>query len=197
MTTSLDALLAEVRVCRLCAAHLEPRPVLRVRPTARLVVASQAPGTRVHASGVPFSDPSGVRLRSWMGVDDATFYDDTRVAIVPMGFCFPGLDAAGADRPPRRECAPAWRARVFEHLPAVGLTLLVGAYAQAWHLGPRRKATVAETVRSWREYGSSIPLPHPSWRNTGWLARNPWFADELLPVLRQRVAEALAGPATP
>jgi uracil-DNA glycosylase len=159
MTTSLDGLLAEVRACRLCAAHLEPRPVLRARPTARLVVAGQAPGTRVHASG--------------------------------------GLDAKGADRPPRRECAPAWRVRVFEHLPAVGLTLLVGAYAQAWHLGPRRKATVAETVRSWREYGSSIPLPHPSWRNTGWLARNPWFADELLPVLRQRVAEALAGPATP
>ena len=141
---------------------------------------------------MPFTDPSGDRLRDWMGIDSDTFYDDTRIAIVPMGFCFPGLDARGGDRPPRRECAPAWRDRVLEGLPAVELTLLVGTYAQAWHLGNRARPTLTETVRSWKDYAPGhVPLPHPSWRNNAWLRQNPWFADELVPQLRRRISAIL------
>jgi uracil-DNA glycosylase len=193
--TALDRLAAEIRACRVCIEaprgkplpH-EPRPVLRVSRTARLCIAGQAPGTRVHASGVPFTDPSGVRLRAWMGVTEEEFYDVSKVAIVPMGFCFPGLDGKGGDLPPRRECAPLWHAALFEAMPQVELILLAGQYAQAWHLGPARRKSLNETVAAWREYlPRFLPLPHPSWRNNAWIARNPWFEAELLPELRARV----------
>ena len=189
-----ESLLSEIRACQICAAHLPhgPRPVLRAKPTARIVIAGQAPGTRVHASGVPFTDPSGDRLRDWMGIGKEAFYDDTKIAIVPMGFCFPGLDAKGGDLPPRRECAPAWRGKVFAHLEHVELTLLVGQYAQAWHLKGRRKETLTETVKAFRIFGPAfLPLPHPSWRNNAWIKKNPWFEEELLPHLRRRVSRIL------
>jgi uracil-DNA glycosylase len=191
-----DRLLKEIRACRVCAEQLphEPRPVIRARRTASLCIVGQAPGTRVHASGKPFTDPSGDRLRDWLGIDKTTFYDDTRIAIVPMGFCVPGLDDKGGDLPPRKECAPLWRERVFAALPRIKLTLLVGTYAQAWHLKERRKATLTDTVRAWRDYGPKfIPLPHPSWRNNAWIKTNPWFEAELLPHLRRRVSRILKG----
>lgn len=197
---ALDALVAGIRACRRCRddpigrplPH-EPRPVLRVSSTARIGIFGQAPGTRVHASGTPFTDPSGVRLRTWMGVPDDVFYDVSRVAIVPMGFCFPGLDAKGGDLPPRRECAPLWRDRLMRALPRLELVLLVGQYAQRWHLGPEARAGLTGTVERWREIvvrpGSPVlvPLPHPSWRNNAWIKRNPWFEAELLPWLREEV----------
>ena len=189
------SLLHDIRACRVCAAHLphEPRPVLRAKPPARLVIVGQAPGTRVHASGMPFTDPSGDRLRDWLGVDSETFYDERHVAIVPMGFCFPGLDAKGGDLPPRKECAPLWREKLFAELKEIKLTLVVGSYAQAWHLKGRTKPTLTETVKAWREYGPKVmPLPHPSWRNNAWVKKNLWFESELLPVLRKRVAKVLA-----
>ena len=192
---SLEELVAAIRACRICEPHLahEPRPVLHVSPTARLCIVSQAPGLRVHETGLSFNDASGDRLRDWMGVDRATFYDESRVAIAAMAFCFPGYNAAGHDLPPRRECAAAWRERLFTALPEFRTTLLVGSYAQAWHLRGRAKPSMAETVRAWREYAPHyIPLPHPSWRNSGWLNRNPWFAEELLPYLRRRVRRLLA-----
>lgn len=194
MTAAFNRLLKDIRACTICAAHLphEPRPVLRARPSAPIVIAGQAPGTRVHASGMPFTDPSGDRLRDWMGVDKETFYDDTRIAIVPMGFCFPGLDAKGGDLPPRKECAPAWRAKVFAGLKSVELTLLVGGYAQAWHLDDKARDTLTDTVKAWRSYAPAyIPLPHPSWRNNAWIKKNPWFDEELLPHLRCRVSRIL------
>lgn len=194
MAQSFGTLLREIQSCRICAAHLahEPRPVLRAKPSARLVIAGQAPGTRVHASGMPFTDPSGDRLRDWLGVDKDTFYDDTKIAIVPMGFCFPGLDAKGGDLPPRKECAPAWREKVFAGLKNVELTLLVGGYSQAWHLGDEAKDTLTDTVKAWRSYGPAfIPLPHPSWRNNAWVKKNPWFEEELLPHLKRRVSRIL------
>ena len=175
----------------------EPRPVLRVSATARICIASQAPGTRVHASGTPFTDPSGDRLRAWMGVDRETFYDVSRIAIVPMGFCFPGLDAKGGDLPPRRECAPAWRNEVFAALPSVELLLVIGSYAQKWHLGEQARPALTETMNRWREIMMAstgpkmIPLPHPSWRNNAWLKRNPWFEADLLPVLRREIKRLL------
>jgi len=202
----LDALLAALRACRLCrdapiyppALPHEPRPVIQASAGARLLIAGQAPGTRVHASGRPFTDPSGVRLRGWLGLDEARFYDETRVAIVPMGHCFPGLDDKGGDRPPRRECAPLWRPRILAALPAVELVLAVGGYAQAWHLRADARANLTETVAAWHDilardaFPRVLPLPHPSWRNNAWLRRNPWFEKELLPVLRREV-ERLAG----
>ncbi len=194
-----------IAACRICRDHPsgtplphEPRPVLRVSPTATVCVVGQAPGTRVHASGVPFSDPSGDRLREWMGVDSTVFYDTGRIAIVPMGFCFPGQDERGADLPPRRECAPAWRAPLFAALPRMRLLLAVGSYAHAWHLGEMTGANLTETVANWREVMAAtaspvvIPLPHPSWRNNAWLKRNPWFAAELLPVLRDAICREVA-----
>ena len=198
----LDALLRDLRACRLCRdAPLrgpclphEPRPVIQAAATARLCIAAQAPGTRVHASGLPFTDPSGVRLRHWLGLDEARFYDASKVAIVPMGHCFPGLDTKGGDLPPRAECAPHWRAPVFAALPAVELVLAIGQYAQAWHLRAERGSTLSETVANWRAILDRpvsprvIPLPHPSWRNNGWLRKHPWFEAELLPVLRREVA---------
>ncbi len=191
MSAALGALHDQIRACRLCAAYIpEPRPVLRPSATARLLIAGQAPGTRVHASGVPFTDPSGDRLRAWMGVDKDVFYDTARIAIVPMGFCFPGLDAQGGDKPPRPECAREWRHKLFALMPQVELMLLVGAYAQGWHLRGRAKASLTETVRAWTDYAPAfIPLPHPSWRNTAWIKKNPWFESDLLPYLRARVRE--------
>jgi uracil-DNA glycosylase len=201
----LEALVAEIRACRICleqptGAPLPhgPRPVLRVSATARLAVCGQAPGTRVHASGIPFSDPSGERLRVWMGVDAETFYDVGRIAIVPMGFCFPGFDAKGGDLPPRPECHRHWHARLFALLPQVELVLLVGQYAQRWHLGARAQPRLTETVAAWRDLVEQpiggrryIPLPHPSWRNNAWVKRNPWFEAELLPRLRTEVRRVL------
>jgi uracil-DNA glycosylase len=161
--------------------------------TARILIAGQAPGLRVHESGLPFNDASGNRLREWMGVTREELYDADRFAIVPMGFCFPGYDDKGSDLPPRRECAPRWRSAVLAAMPQIELVLAIGQYAQAWHLGSRRKKGMTETVRNWREYAFAnhgpriLPLPHPSWRNTGWLKKNPWFEAELLPVLREDV----------
>lgn len=201
MTRALGRLVGEIRRCRRCVAapkiaplpH-DPRPVLRVSQTARLAIVGQAPGTRVHASGVPFSDPSGRRLRDWMGVSEAEFYDETRIAIVPMGFCFPGLNKAGGDLPPRPECAPLWRPRLFALLPQLELVLLVGLYAQRWHLGAEAGTSLGDTVRDYRRFlmrpglPRFLPLPHPSWRNNGWLKRHPWFEDRLIPDLRREVA---------
>jgi len=160
--------------------------------SAKLLIAAQAPGLRVHETGLSFNDPSGDRLRAWLGIGRETFYDESKVAIVGMGFCFPGYTNKGADRPPRPECAPLWQPRLAAALPPFGLTLLVGRYAIDWHLGPRQKSTMTETVRAWRDYGPHlVPLPHPSWRNNAWLKKNPWFEAELLPELRARVAHAL------
>lgn len=193
----LAALVRDIRACRHCVEAPEgkplphePRPVLRVSGAARLCICSQAPGTRVHASGIPFTDPSGDRLRDWMGVSRAEFYDVSRIAIVPMSFCFPGLDEAGGDLPPRPECAPQWRRRLFAALPPFELVLLPGYHAQKWHLGERVMPSMTATVRHWRDYAFAggaprhLPLPHPSWRNNAWLKRNPWFAEEVLPFLR-------------
>ncbi len=192
---TFEDLLAEIRACRVCADSLQlgPRPVLRGSTAAGILIAGQAPGTRVHETGIPFNDPSGDRLRRWMGVDAETFYDERRIAIVPMGFCYPGTAPRGGDRPPKAECAPLWRARVMSHLPNVRLVIVVGMYAQAWHLGDRAKSNLTETVKAWREYMPEImPIPHPSWRNNGWLRRNPWFEQEALPVLRGAVRELLS-----
>ena len=193
---SLDALLVRVRACQLCAAHLPlgPRPVLQAATGARILIAGQAPGRKVHASGIPFDDASGERLRAWMGISRTPFYDPHQVAILPMGFCYPGMGRSG-DLPPRPECAPAWRQPLLDHLPAVQLTLVMGHYALAWHL-PQQRGTLTETVRQWRNHGPELlALPHPSPRNNGWLRNNPWFEEELLPELRARVALALRGPA--
>jgi uracil-DNA glycosylase len=192
--TDLPTLLTEIRACRICAPHLPlgPRPILRASATAKLCIIAQAPGIRVHETGLSFNDPSGDRLRDWLKLDRETFYDESRVAIVGMGFCFPGHDAHGGDLPPRKECAPAWHAKLFAALPPFKLTLLVGTYAMKPYLGKNAKANMTETVRAWSDYGPRyIPLPHPSWRNNSWLKQNPWFADELLPHVRRRVARVL------
>jgi len=189
---ALDRLLAEIRACRACAGELphEPRPVLRVGAETRLLIAGQAPGRRVHESGLPFDDPSGERLRDWLGVDRATFYGHPAIGVAAMGFCFPGTNPKGGDYPPPKRCAELWRPRLLAELRKVELTLLVGAYAQAWALG--RKAPLDQTVRRWRDYLPNVlMLPHPSWRNTAWLKRNPWFEAEVVPYLRQRVTSIL------
>lgn len=190
-------LLARVRACRLCAAHLPlgPRPVVRARPQARLLIIGQAPGTKVHETGVPWNDPSGERLRDWLGLDREAFYDEDRIAIVPTGFCYPGRDPRGGDMPPRPECAPAWHGPILRHLKRLELTLLVGMHAQAYHLGARRRATMTETVRAWRSYGPAVvPTPHPSWRTSAWIRKNPWFEADLLPWLKARVAGIVKSP---
>ncbi len=191
---ALDALLAEIRACRVCAAHLPlgPRPVLRGEATARLLIISQAPGTKVHESGLSFNDRSGDRLRHWLGIERDTFYDACRIAIMPMGLCYPGRHAQGGDLPPRPECAPLWHERVLAHWPRVALTLLVGSYAIDYYLKGRKRRTMSETVEAWRDFLPDVlPLPHPSWRTTVWERKNPWFATELLPELRGRVAKLL------
>jgi uracil-DNA glycosylase len=195
----MQALTDQIAACRRCAdrfattrtAHM-PRPVAWFTPGAPIRVVGQAPGMRVHESGLPFNDASGDRLRAWMGVDRATFYDRARIAITPMAFCFPGYDARGADLPPPKLCAETWGEAVNAALPGTRLTLLVGAHAQRYHLGSR--AALTETVRAWRDHAPTVfPLPHPSWRNTGWLKKNPWFEEELLPVLRTRIQDELGG----
>ncbi|MGE0698299.1 MAG: uracil-DNA glycosylase family protein [Hyphomicrobiaceae bacterium] len=204
---SLERLVAEIKACRRCIdapagkplAHT-PRPVLRVTSKSRIVVAGQAPGTRVHASGVPFTDPSGDRLRDWMGVSLEEFYDVGRIAVVPMGFCFPGLDANGGDLPPRRECAPMWRRQLLDNLPAVELLLPIGLHAHKWHLPRLARLGVTETVRRFEEALATpvrprlLPLPHPSWRNNRWIKDNPWFEAEVVPRLRREVRRLLDAP---
>lgn len=193
---SLSAVLDDIAACRACAGDLPhaPRPVVFVRPEVRLLIAGQAPGRRVHESGLPFTDASGDRLRQWMGIDAATFYGRPEIGVAAMAFCFPGTNPKGGDFPPPRRCAQLWRPRLLAELPRVELTLLVGSYAQDWALGPRAMGNMTETVRAWRDYAPSyLPMPHPSWRNTGWLKRNPWFEAEVAPYLRQRVLEIL-GP---
>ena len=188
--SSLETLLVDVRSCRVCEAHLPlgPRPVVQVGASARILLVGQAPGTRVHASGVPWDDASGDRLRDWTGLDKTRFYDASEVAIIPMGFCYPGR-GKGGDLPPRRECADLWLDRLLARLPHIELTLLIGLYAQRHFLGAQRKSSLTETVKAWREYAPRfIPLPHPSARNTPWFQRNPWFEQALLPELKQRVA---------
>lgn len=194
MNSRLRTLAREAAACTLCASQLPlgPRPVFQVDDAATILIAAQAPGIRAHASGRPFTDPSGDRLREWMGIDTDTFYDPLRLAILPMGLCYPGRGKSG-DLAPRAECAPAWRQRFLDRLPNLKLILVIGQYAHAWHLEGRKHKTLTETVRDWRAFGPDIvPLPHPSPRNNRWLRNNPWFTDELLPELARRVRQALA-----
>jgi uracil-DNA glycosylase len=191
---ALDRVLAEARACTFCAAHLPlgPRPVLRGRASARLLIISQAPGTRVHETGLSFNDRSGDRLREWLGIDRETFYDESRVAILPMGMCYPGRDGPGGDLPPRPECAPRWHDRVLPHWPQVSLRLLVGSYAIRHYLPETVRRSMTDVVAAWRNHLPAVlPLPHPSWRTTAWEKRNPWFEAELLPEARRRVAGLL------
>jgi len=192
---SLETILSDISACRACAHELrhEPRPVVRVTAATRLLICGQAPGRRVHESGLPFDDPSGDRLRAWLGVDRETFYGDPVFGVAAMAFCFPGTNPRGGDYPPPPRCAALWRKPLLDALPKVELTLLVGGFAQAWALGDRAKASMTDTVRAWREYLplGYLPTPHPSWRNTAWLRRNPWFEDEVAPFIRQTVAGML------
>jgi uracil-DNA glycosylase len=192
---ALDALLAEIADCRACAGELvhTPRPVVRVFPQTRLLICGQAPGRRVHESGLPFDDRSGDRLRDWLGVDRETFYGDHRIGVAAMAFCFPGTNPKGGDYPPPTRCASLWRPRLLAQLPQVELTLLVGGYAQRWTLPQAGGRSMTDTVAGWRDHlPSLLPMPHPSWRNTAWLKRNPWFEDEVVPNLRLRVSAMLA-----
>ena len=206
MIEEFDDLMHELRACTLCrdaprygsALPHAPRPVIQAAPSARLCIISQAPGARVHLSGRPYTDPSGIRLRAWLGLDEKAFYDERNIAIVPMGCCFPGNDAKGGDLPPRRECAETWHNRILAQLPRVALVLLIGQYAQRWHLDRQlARGGVTETVRQWRRIFETdgrprrMPLPHPSWRNSGWLKRHEWFEAELLPALRSEIAALL------
>ena len=195
----IEELKDRLRACRACADRFAatatghaPRPVVWFERSARILVASQAPGLRVHEAMKPFWDRSGVRLRDWLGLDEATFYDRSRVAIVPMAFCFPGYSATGSDLPPPPLCAQTWRPAILSQIEGLRLTLLIGGSAQRWHAGKVARGGVTETIRRWRELPEGVlALPHPSWRNTGWLKRNPWFEAEVLPVIRARVAAAL------
>lgn len=187
---TLEALLSAVRSCRECEAHLPlgPRPLLQAEETARILIVGQAPGVRAHVTGIPWNDPSGDRLRAWMGIDADLFYDESRIAIIPMGFCYPAR-GSGGDKPPRRECATLWFEQLLGWLPRIELTLLIGQYAQRHFLGDLRKSSLAATVAAWEEYAPRyIPLPHPSPRNQPWLKRHPWFEQQLVPVLRTRIA---------
>ena len=191
---NFDRLLAEIRACRHCAAQLPlgPRPILRGRPEARLLIISQAPGSRVHETGLSFDDKSGERLRLWLGIDCDTFYDEGRIALMPMGLCYPGRATRGGDRPPRPECAPLWHRRLRAHFAAVRLTLLVGSYAMRHYLPQTRQESMDVTLVGWRDYLPDIfVLPHPSWRAALWERRNPWFETELIPALRNAVASAI------
>ena len=191
---SVKALLREVRACTVCsgALPLGARPILQLARPARLLIVGQAPGRRVHESGIPWNDASGERLREWTGLDPATFYDEQRVAILPIGLCYPGSSEAGGDKPPRPECAPLWHARLLARLPRVEHTLLVGLYAQRHYLGSARKATMTETVRAYAEYGPRFfPLPHPSWRSVAWMRKHRWFEEAVLPDLRTLVRASI------
>tara|TARA_B100002019_G_scaffold289165_1_gene304220 strand:+ start:1519 stop:2100 length:582 start_codon:yes stop_codon:yes gene_type:complete len=191
--SSWQNLLTEVRQCTLCEPELPmgARPVVQLHPNAKILVAGQAPGRRVHASGKPFDDPSGDRLRQWMGIDKATFYDAEKLAIIPMGLCYPGTGKSG-DLPPRPECAPAWRQKLLQQLPNLELTLAIGQYAQSWHID-EPKQTLTERVKNWESYWPELlPLPHPSPRNNLWLKRNPWFEDSIIPTLQERVSALLS-----
>jgi uracil-DNA glycosylase len=191
MRILLRQVAAEARACRLCSKSLEPRPVFRVGASARLMIVGQAPGRRVHETGIPWNDPSGDVLREWLAMDRDSFYDTSRIAIVPVGLCYPGT-VDGADLPPMPQCAPLWQPKFRAALPRVALTLLVGSYAQKYYLGLRRKRSLAETVRAFRQYlPEFFPLPHPSWRNQGWLKAHPWFAADVIPALRRRVKACL------
>jgi len=187
---SLDRVHQKIAACDICAAHLPlgPRPVVRLKPSARLVIIGQAPGTRVHETGIPWNDPSGDRLRDWLGIDRDAFYDSPHIAIMPMGFCYPGRATSGGDNPPRPECAPAWHEQALAVMPEIEMTLLVGQYAQKHYLGDKRQKTMTATVEHWRDYLPQIlPTPHPSWRTTGWLKKNPWFEQDVVPYLRAQV----------
>jgi uracil-DNA glycosylase len=205
VTPELESLVAQIRACRICrdaptgkALPHEPRPVLIPSSTAKVLIASQAPGTKVHISGMPFTDASGDRLRDWLGVNSEEFYDPALFAIAAMGFCFPGQDAKGSDLPPRRECAPAWRDRLMGAMPQIELVVTIGLYAHAYHIRDARGASLTDTVRDWqRIYGREkrprvLPLPHPSWRNTGWVKKNPWFEMDLLPFLKSEIRRRIA-----
>jgi uracil-DNA glycosylase len=194
---SLIRLLREIKACRICESSLPlgPRPVLRVARTARVLIISQAPGTKVHQTGLPWNDASGDRLREWTQLDRSIFYDEAKIAIVPMGFCYPGAEKNGGDLPPRPECAPLWHERVLAQLPNIRLTLLVGQYAQRCYLGSRRKKSMTETVRVFSQYGPDLfPLPHPSWRSTIWTRKHPWFEKSVIPELRKAIQDAIEGP---
>jgi uracil-DNA glycosylase len=194
MPISLSRVSREARACRLCEKALpqEPKPVFLAGKSARLLIVGQAPGRRVHETGIPWNDPSGEVLREWLALEREQFYDTSRIAIVPVGLCYPGT-VGGADLPPCRECAPAWQPRFRAALPHIRLTLLVGGYAQAYYLGKKRKPSLAETVRAYREYlPEFFVLPHPSWRNKLWLRKNPWFAEDVIPALRRRVRPCMA-----
>ena len=194
VSKELDLLLSQIQRCNVCKDHLPlgPRPVLRARHSARLLIVGQAPGTKVHASGTPWNDPSGDRLRYWLDVDKDQFYDQSNIAIVPMGFCYPGRMPNGGDKPPRPECAPLWHPLLLQNLPNIELTVLAGTYAQKRFLGDRRGKSLTETVQAWRKFGPDLfPLPHPSWRTVGWQNRNPWFEADVLPDLRRRVRQLL------
>lgn len=189
-----EKIIREARACRICAAAIgfEPRPVFRISPVAKVLIIGQAPGNRVHQTGVPWNDPSGDRLRDWLQIGREQFYEDARIGILPMGFCFPGNDAKGGDLPPRPECAPLWHEALRALMPDVELTLLIGQYAQKRYLGKARQKTLTATVQHWQDYRPGfLPLPHPSWRNTGWLKKNPWFETDLLSVLRSETARLL------
>ncbi|WP_043958634.1 uracil-DNA glycosylase family protein [Lysobacter sp. A03] len=194
--TALEELLVDIRACRICEAHLPlgPRPVLTAARSARLLIAGQAPGRKVHMSGVPWDDASGARLRDWLGIDRETFYDPSQVAIVPMGFCYPGKAGSG-DAPPRPECRATWHPRLLPLLPEIRLNILIGQYAQAYFLGPSRPGNLTATMRQWRDFlPRYLPLPHPSPRNVAWFKANPWFEDEVLPELREQVRQLLDSP---
>lgn len=202
---ALTCLSKKIENCRICrdtpdGAMLphEPRPVVRLSSTARICIAGQAPGMKVHKTGIPFNDPSGDRLRDWMGIDRDCFYDQSKIAIVPMGFCFPGYGAKGGDLPPRKECVKAWHDEIFAGMPQLEVVLVIGQYAQRYHLGKRRAKTLTQTVEQakavWNETDAPriLPLPHPSWRNTAWLKKNPWFERDILPFLKEEVHKLLA-----
>ena len=194
---AFSRLVAEVRACTICAAHLPlgPRPIVRGLPSARLLIISQAPGRQVHNTRLSFNDRSGDRLREWLAIDRETFYDETRVAILGMAFCYPGRDDKGGDLPPRPECAPRWHAPLRAFLPAIGLTLLVGSYAINYYLPGKRTRSMTEAIARWREFlPEFFVLPHPSWRSTLWLREHPWFESEVLPELRARAAAVLSAP---
>ena len=200
MTPTQTVLHRSIAECTLCADTFaktrtghSPRPVVWFDQGARILIAGQAPGARVHEAGIPFHDRSGDRLRDWMGVESATFYDRSKIAIVPMAFCFPGYSASGSDLAPPKICAEKWRETVLDHLSNIRLTLLIGGYAQKWHLGAKNAPTVTETVKNWQTHlPNVIPLPHPSWRNTAWLRKNPYFETDLIPELQRQIAKALA-----